>query len=180
MKTLRFAILTAFVILIFSCKNNLSYKDCEIYGYVIGDSLLNNFSIEKEYGIVFKEVKLKKDSLIRASTIANHIYYFHIKQPVENYYKTIEKIKKAYGKPFVTYIGDTIHGIKLKNRIEYYLWHDSLTNNKIEIMKELKNAKFYNIEITNDSIVEKLSMKYIDGYEKKDDPIEIMVFDDDE
>jgi hypothetical protein len=176
MKTKRLVILTLLIILNISCKNELINERFEVFGYSIGDSISNDFIIEKEYGLNFKSLIYKKDTLIKVSTIGNHISYFHIKQPEKSYYSTIEKINKTFGRPVINYVGDTIYGVKLNHRIEYNLWFDTLTFNQIQTTIKIKNSKFYNIEITNDSIVEILKKKYIKDYEKKDEPFEILEF----
>jgi hypothetical protein len=180
MKTNSLAILTILIILNISCKNELINERFEVVGYSIGDSISNDFTIEKEYGLNFKSLIYRKDTLIKVSTIGNHISYFHIKQPEKSYNSTIEEINKTFGQPVKNYVGDTIYGIKLNHRIEYNLWFDTLTFNQIQTTIKVKNSKFYNIEITNDSIVERLKRKFIKDYGKEDKPIEIVEFAENE
>jgi hypothetical protein len=180
MKANNLAILTILIILNISCKNELINERFDVVGYSIGDSISNDFIVEKEYGVNFKSLIYRKDTLIKISTIGNHISYFHIKQPEKNYYSTIEEINKTFGQPVKNYVGDTIYGVKLNHRIEYKLWFDPLTFNQIQTTIKVKNSNFYNIEITNDSIVERLKRKYIKDYGKKDEPIEIVEFSENE
>jgi hypothetical protein len=180
MKTNSLAILTILIILNISCKNELINERFEVVGYSIGDSISNDFIIEKEYGINFKSLIYRKDTLIKVSTIGNHISYFHIKQPEKNYNSTIEEINKTFGQPVKNYVGDTIYGVKLNHKVEYNLWFDTLTFNQIQTTIKVKNSKFYNIEITNDSIVERLKRKFITDYGKEDKPIEIVEFAENE
>jgi len=164
MKTNNLAILTILIILITSCKNELINERFEVVGYSIGDSISKEFKIDKEYGINFKSLIYIKDTLIKVSTIGNHISYFHIKQPERNYNSTIEKINRTFGLPIQNYIGDTLYGVKLNHRVEYYLWIDSETKNKIETVVKENNANFFEIHLTNDSIVEFIKKRYLNEY----------------
>ena len=159
-------IYSTILIFVFSCKNNLINKDLEIKGYSIGDSISSDFQITHESGESFKFVKFKNDTMIKASSIGNHISSFHINQPIDSYEQTLKKISQIFGEPKLSYVGDTIYGIKLNAFIEYNMWANKSTKYSVKTIKELGQDEFYIIQITNDSINDLLKTKYIKNDEK--------------
>lgn len=160
-------IYSSILIVVFSCKNDLINKDLEIRGYSIGDSISTDFQITHESGESFKIVKFKNDTMIKASSIGNHISSFHINQPIDNYEQTLKKISQILGEPKLTYVGDTIYGIKLNAFIEYNMWSNKSTKYSVKTIKELGQGEFYKIQITNDSIKDLLKINYIKNDEKQ-------------
>lgn len=108
---------------------------------------------------------------------SKHISSFHINQPINNYEQTLKKISKIFGKPKLSYVGDTISGIKLNAFIEYNIWTNKSTKYSVRTIKELDQVKFYKIQITNDSIKDVLKIKYIKDDEK---PIKFHEFEKNE
>ena len=159
-----------------SCKSKMFNDNLEIYGYMVGDTLTEEFNIIKTFGPYYKLAKYIYDSSFAVYTIGNHISSMHLLIKDKDFENIIKRIKNNLGQSTNHYTGDTIFGIKLKHKVEFYYWYDPLTQNKYSTIKNLDKNNVNNLEITNNSIVESLKMKFIENYNGDDIDIKIMDF----
>ena len=157
-----------------SCKEYKINDKLKVYGYSLGDSITDEFTITKEYGQYFSSAKYNKDTLFEIYTVGNQISLYYLTLQEKDFLKAISTIRKNLGEPTNHYIGDTISGVKLKHSIEYFLWYDTLTKNSIKATLWIDDKRKGQIIFENEEMKIGLMKKFIPDFGKDDEEVKIV------